>query len=153
MWISGEAARADVQAWRARSCAVLTGAGTVRADDPRLDVRLAYGPWVRQPLRVVLDPMLRARPAQGFSKATAPWCLPLPMHRRNRSTIAASNGCRAPPGAWICNAVMQRLTALEMNEVLLECGATLAGAFIASRLVDELVLYVAPRLLGRMPLR
>src|SRR5580700_5914848 len=57
-WISGEAARADVQIWRARSGAVLTGAGTVRTDDPRLDVRLAYGSWVRQPLRVLLDPML-----------------------------------------------------------------------------------------------
>ena len=53
-WISGEEARADVQEWRARSGAVLTGAGTVRADDPRLDVRLAYGSWVRQPLRVDL---------------------------------------------------------------------------------------------------
>ena len=55
IWISGEAARADVQRWRARSSAVLTGAGTVRSDDPRLDVRWVYGPWVRQPLRVVLD--------------------------------------------------------------------------------------------------
>src|SRR5271170_662446 len=58
MWISGESSRADVQQWRARSSAVLTGAGTVRIDDPRLDVRLEYGPWVRQPLKVVLDPAL-----------------------------------------------------------------------------------------------
>ena len=57
-WISSEEARADVQEWRARSGAVLTGAGTVRIDDPRLDVRLAYGSWVRQPLRVLLDPLL-----------------------------------------------------------------------------------------------
>ncbi|MDE1923017.1 MAG: bifunctional diaminohydroxyphosphoribosylaminopyrimidine deaminase/5-amino-6-(5-phosphoribosylamino)uracil reductase RibD, partial [Gammaproteobacteria bacterium] len=61
VWISGEAARLDVQEWRARSGAVLTGAGTVRVDDPRLDVRLDYGPWVRQPLRVVLDPALSLR--------------------------------------------------------------------------------------------
>ena len=58
VWISGEEARADVQEWRARSGAVLTGAGTVRTDDPRLDVRLTYGSWIRQPLRVLLDPML-----------------------------------------------------------------------------------------------
>ncbi len=58
MWISGESSRADVQQWRARSSAILTGAGTVRIDDPRLDVRLEYGPWVRQPLKVVLDPAL-----------------------------------------------------------------------------------------------
>ena len=57
-WISGTASRADVQTWRARSSAVLTGAGTVRSDDPQLNVRLNYGPWVRQPLRVVLDTML-----------------------------------------------------------------------------------------------
>src|SRR6202041_199996 len=54
VWISGEAARADVQKWRARSSAILTGAGTVRTDDPRLNVRLGYGPWIRQPLRVLL---------------------------------------------------------------------------------------------------
>jgi diaminohydroxyphosphoribosylaminopyrimidine deaminase/5-amino-6-(5-phosphoribosylamino)uracil reductase len=63
MWISGEASRADVQHWRARSSAVLTGAGTVRIDDPRLDVRLTYGSWVRQPLKVLLDPMLSCPPA------------------------------------------------------------------------------------------
>src|SRR6202142_3179317 len=62
MWISGEESRADVHKWRARSSAILTGAGTVRADDPRLDVRWNYGPWVRQPLRVVLDPAQSCAP-------------------------------------------------------------------------------------------
>src|SRR5271157_3070404 len=62
-WISNEASRADVQVWRARSSAILTGAGTVRVDDPRLNVRLAYGPWVRQPLRVLLDPALACSPS------------------------------------------------------------------------------------------
>src|SRR5579859_3980833 len=61
-WITDEASRADVQHWRARSSAILTGAGTVRADDPRLDVRLHYGPWIRQPLRVVLDPEASCAP-------------------------------------------------------------------------------------------
>ncbi|MGO9946002.1 MAG: bifunctional diaminohydroxyphosphoribosylaminopyrimidine deaminase/5-amino-6-(5-phosphoribosylamino)uracil reductase RibD [Steroidobacteraceae bacterium] len=148
MWISGEASRADVQAWRARSSAVLTGSGTVRADDPRMDVRLAYGPWVRQPLRVVLDTMLRSAPgarifkgdgALVFAAADAP--------QKSLDNCRIERVPRAAGGLDL-NAVMQRLTALEMNEVLLECGATLAGAFIASRLVDELVLYVAPRLLG-----
>jgi len=57
-WITGEAARADVQHWRARSSAICVGVGTVRADDPRLNVRLTYGPWVRQPLRILLDSRL-----------------------------------------------------------------------------------------------
>jgi diaminohydroxyphosphoribosylaminopyrimidine deaminase/5-amino-6-(5-phosphoribosylamino)uracil reductase len=148
MWISGEASRADVQAWRARSSAVLTGSGTVRADDPRMDVRLAYGPWVRQPLRVVLDTSLRSAPgarifkgdgALVFATADAP--------QKSLDNCRIERVPRAAGGVDL-NAVMQHLTALEMNEVLLECGATLAGAFIASRLVDELVLYVAPRLLG-----
>ncbi len=148
MWISGEAARADVQAWRARSSAVLTGSGTVRADDPRMNVRLAYGPWVRQPLRVVLDTTLRSAPgariftgdgALVFAAADAP--------QKSLDNCRIERVPRAAGGLDL-NAVMQRLTALEMNEVLLECGATLAGAFIAGRLVDELVLYVAPRLLG-----
>src|ERR1700691_3655681 len=60
-WISGEESREDVQRLRARSSAVLTGAGTVRADDPRLNVRLDYGSWVRQSLRVLLDPALSCR--------------------------------------------------------------------------------------------
>jgi diaminohydroxyphosphoribosylaminopyrimidine deaminase/5-amino-6-(5-phosphoribosylamino)uracil reductase len=148
MWISGEASRADVQTWRARSSAVLTGAGTVRSDDPQLNVRLSYGPWVRQPLRVVLDTMLtsprRARifntdGAMVFAAAEAPLgsFKDLTVERIPRGD-----------GGLDLNAVMQNLTAREVNEVLLECGPTLAGAFIAEQLVDELVLYVAPKLLG-----
>jgi diaminohydroxyphosphoribosylaminopyrimidine deaminase/5-amino-6-(5-phosphoribosylamino)uracil reductase len=148
LWISGEASRADVQVWRARSSAVLTGSGTVRADDPRMDVRLAYGPWVRQPLRVVLDTTLRSAPgarifkgdgALVFAAADAP--------QKSLDNLPIERVPRAAGGLDL-HAVMQRLATLEMNEVLLECGPTLAGAFFASRLVDELVLYVAPQLLG-----
>jgi diaminohydroxyphosphoribosylaminopyrimidine deaminase / 5-amino-6-(5-phosphoribosylamino)uracil reductase len=148
LWISGEASRADVQVWRARSSAVLTGSGTVRADDPRMDVRLAYGPWVRQPLRVVLDTTLRSAPgarifkgdgALVFAAADAP--------QKSLDNLPIERVPRAAGGLDL-HAVMQRLSTLEMNEVLLECGPTLAGAFFASRLVDELVLYVAPQLLG-----
>jgi len=148
LWISGEASRADVQNWRARSSAVLTGSGTVRADDPRLNVRLTYGPWVRQPLRVVLDSLLRCAPsakifsgggALVFAAADAP-----PQPRADLRVERVPRG----PGGLDLHAIMQRLAALEVNELLLECGATLAGAFIAAQLVDELVLYVAPKLLG-----
>jgi diaminohydroxyphosphoribosylaminopyrimidine deaminase/5-amino-6-(5-phosphoribosylamino)uracil reductase len=149
VWISSEASRADVQAWRARSGAILTGAGTVRADDPRLDVRLAYGSWVRQPLRILLDPMLSCSTgaklflgegALVFAAADAPV-------RLNPSSARVERLPRAAGGLDL-RAVVGRLAELEVNELLVECGPRLAGAFILSHLVDELVLYIAPTLLG-----
>jgi diaminohydroxyphosphoribosylaminopyrimidine deaminase/5-amino-6-(5-phosphoribosylamino)uracil reductase len=148
LWISGEAARADVQVWRARSSAVLTGSGTVSADDPRMDVRLAYGPWVRQPLRVVLDTTLRCAPGARIFKGDGALVFAAADAAQNSLDKVQIERVPRAAGGLDLDAVMQRLSALEMNEVLLECGATLAGAFLASRLVDELVLYVAPRLLG-----
>jgi diaminohydroxyphosphoribosylaminopyrimidine deaminase / 5-amino-6-(5-phosphoribosylamino)uracil reductase len=147
-WISGEAARADVQVWRARSGAVLTGAGTVRSDDPRLDVRLAYGSWVRQPLRVLLDPMLscpvgaKLFHGQGALVFAAP---DAPVRPQDSATVE-----RLPraAGGLDLHTVIRRLTELEINELLVECGPRLAGSFILANLVDELVLYVAPALLG-----
>jgi diaminohydroxyphosphoribosylaminopyrimidine deaminase/5-amino-6-(5-phosphoribosylamino)uracil reductase len=146
-WITGGAAREDVQRWRAQSSAVLTGAGTVRSDDPRLDVRLAYGPWVRQPLRVVLDPGRTCAPAarifEGggalvFAAADAPdGAGPAPVERVARA-----------PGGLDLDAVLARLAARAANEVLVECGARLAASFLRAGLVDELLLYVAPSLLG-----
>jgi diaminohydroxyphosphoribosylaminopyrimidine deaminase/5-amino-6-(5-phosphoribosylamino)uracil reductase len=148
LWISGEASRADVQIWRARSSAVLTGSGTVRADDPRLNVRLQYGAWVRQPLRVVLDTMLRCAPgAKIFSGDGALVFAAADAPLKSHNDLRVERMPRAEGGLDL-RAVMQRLTALEVNELLLECGATLAGAFIAAQLVDELILYVAPKLLG-----
>jgi diaminohydroxyphosphoribosylaminopyrimidine deaminase/5-amino-6-(5-phosphoribosylamino)uracil reductase len=147
-WISGEASRADVQVWRARSSAVLTGSGTVRADDPRLDVRLQYGPWVRQPLRVVLDTMLACSPSakvfngQGALVFAAPEA-PL----GSRTDLNIERVARSETGLDLPQ-VVRRLAEREVNELLLECGPTLAGAFLSAQLVDELVLYVAPKLLG-----
>jgi diaminohydroxyphosphoribosylaminopyrimidine deaminase/5-amino-6-(5-phosphoribosylamino)uracil reductase len=148
-WISGEAARADVQQWRARSSAVLTGAGTVRADDPRLDVRLDYGPWVRQPLRVLLDSTLAcAADAKIFRGDGA-------VVFAAEETAAASGAAarrveRVPrAGAGLdLDAVLKRLTDHAVNELLVECGPRLAAGFLASMRVDELILYVAPSFLG-----
>jgi diaminohydroxyphosphoribosylaminopyrimidine deaminase/5-amino-6-(5-phosphoribosylamino)uracil reductase len=148
LWISGEESRADVQKWRARSSAVLTGAGTVRNDDPQLNVRLNYGPWVRQPLRVVLDTSLHtSRSARIYRDADALiFAAPeapigdfkdLKVERIPRGT-----------GGLDLDAAIRNLTAREVNELLIECGPTLAGAFIVRRLVDEWILYVAPKLLG-----
>jgi len=159
-WISGEAAREDVQHWRARSSAILTGTGTVLADDPRLDVRLpgATDGERRQPLRVVLDSSLRTPPeARLFSVAgevlivTAvpatdprwePRCAALAARGARIETLPAVNE-RVP-----LPAVLDRLGELETNELQVEAGPTLAGELLRQGLADELLLYLAPKLLG-----
>lgn len=150
-WITSEAARRDVQRLRARSSAILTGVGTVLADDPRLDVRLPGA--TRQPLRVVLDPRLEtpasARVLQPpgdvlvlASEAGAPGAAAL------EATGARVEVLPGDPSALDLEAVLARLAELEVNEVHAECGATLAGALLNASLVDELVVYLAPVLLG-----
>lgn len=159
LWITGEAARADVQRWRARSSAVLTGAGTVRIDDPQLNVRLAYGPWIRQPLRVVLDPDLScAATSQVFAgdhamvfAAERP-DLTLDHRAADRpelldSRIPIVRVPRAERGLDL-RSVIHRLTALQINELWVECGPRLAAGFLEADLVDQLILYVAPAFLG-----
>jgi diaminohydroxyphosphoribosylaminopyrimidine deaminase/5-amino-6-(5-phosphoribosylamino)uracil reductase len=148
LWISGEAARADVQKWRARSGAVLTGAGTVRADDPRLDVRLAYGPWIRQPLRVLLDPMLSCAATAKLFQGEGALVFAAPDAPVRAQQYARVERLPRAAGGLDLRAVIGRLTQLEVNELWVECGPRLAGAFILAKLVDELVLYVAPTLLG-----
>jgi diaminohydroxyphosphoribosylaminopyrimidine deaminase/5-amino-6-(5-phosphoribosylamino)uracil reductase len=154
-WITGKAARQDAQRYRARSSAVLTGIDTVLADDPALNVRLPDAD--RQPLRVVLDSTLRLPPgARLIEREGAPLVFTAP------ETLAASparagleaRGVRIEavpvesPGRLSLAAVLRRLAELECNEIWVEAGAKLAGAFLAAGLVDELIVYVAPRLLG-----
>jgi len=146
-WITGEASRADVQTWRARSSAVLTGAGTVRTDDPRLDVRLVYGPWVRQPLRVVLDPQLSCAPDSRIFQGGALLFAAPDAPRRADASIEIERVPRAGRGLDL-NAIVARLTAREINELWVECGPRLAAGFLEADLVDELIVYVAPTLLG-----
>ena len=153
-WITGEAARADVQHWRARSSAVMTGVGTVLADDPRLDVRLApekpeEEPW--QPLRVILDTRLRT-PADSRLFATGGEVL-IMTEDAGRGAAFAEMGVAvetvpAAGGRLDLAAVIDRLGELESNEVLVEAGPTLSGELLRQGLVDELLLYVAPKLLG-----
>jgi diaminohydroxyphosphoribosylaminopyrimidine deaminase / 5-amino-6-(5-phosphoribosylamino)uracil reductase len=152
-WISGEASRADVQHWRARSSAVLTGAGTVRSDDPRLDVRLAYGPWVRQPQRVVLDAAFSASPEARIFACAGALVLAAADAPRAAGDALAARGVevlRMPAAGRRLDlaAVLAHLAARETNELLVECGPRLAGALLEAGLVDELILYVAPILLG-----
>ena len=147
-WITGEAARRDVQYWRARSSAVLTGIGTVLADDPRLSVRPG-GDGVRQPLRVILDSGLRTPPgARVFDGAAAQgvWIFTATTDPERIAALAA-RGARIEQTMDLAQ-VMTRLGKAGVNELLVEAGATLAGALIEQQCVDELLLYVAPVVLG-----
>jgi diaminohydroxyphosphoribosylaminopyrimidine deaminase/5-amino-6-(5-phosphoribosylamino)uracil reductase len=148
LWISGEASRTDVQHWRARSGAILTGAGTVRVDDPRLDVRLTYGSWVRQPLRVLLDPMLSVAAGAKLFDGEGALVFAAPDAPERSHPPARIERLPRAAGGLDLRAVMARLGELEINELWAECGPRLAGSLIQSQLVDELVLYVAPTLLG-----
>jgi diaminohydroxyphosphoribosylaminopyrimidine deaminase/5-amino-6-(5-phosphoribosylamino)uracil reductase len=149
-WISGEAARADVHRWRARAGALLTASGTVLADDPQLTVRLVPGAEFEPPLRVVLDVGLATPARSRVLDAAAPTLffhapdvkLSDTFRARDRVAVAAHKGQLDLP------AVLQELARRGINEVQVEAGATLAGALLRADLVDELLLYVAPRLLG-----
>ncbi len=152
-WITGEAAREDVQRWRARSSAILTGIGTVLADDPRLSVRAA-GPAVRQPLRVILDNALRTPPGARIFADTAErgvWIFTTTGDPQRIMALEARGARVEQIGDTAPLALAQVLRVLGkagVNEVLVEAGATLAGALIEQRCVDELLLYVAPLVLG-----
>ena len=149
-WISSQASRRDVQTWRARSSAILTGIGTVLADDPSMNVRLEGAG--RQPLRVVADSSWRipvksrilaelntalvagdrAQPIPPALVDAGVHCLPLP----------------ARDGRLALKPLMSALAEMEINEVQVEAGAILCGALLKEQLVDELLIYQAPVLLG-----
>jgi diaminohydroxyphosphoribosylaminopyrimidine deaminase / 5-amino-6-(5-phosphoribosylamino)uracil reductase len=154
-WITGEAAREDVQLWRARSSALLTGVATVLADDPRLDVRLRTGSS-RQPLRVVLDSRLRTPTgARLFASVGAVWIFTASADSARRAALEARGAhieqidvAQDDAGRLDLRRVLARLAQTEVNELHVEAGATLAGQLIREGLADELLVYVAPVLLG-----
>lgn len=148
-WISGEASRHDVQLWRARAGAILTGAGTVLADDPSLTVRLDDDTPVVPPLRVVLDPGLATVARGRVREGDAPTLyIHAPDAKLPRGLTAQVASAPVKGGLFDLAAVLKLLAARDVNEVQIEAGATLAGAFMAAGLVDEILLYVAPVLLG-----
>ena len=151
-WITGASARQDVQRLRGRSSAIITGIGSVQLDDPALTVRTlideqAEASHYRQPIRCVLD-------ATGKMSATAN------ILKQPGRTLWFTQGERSMPGAEVISAevldgkidLSWLLTFLaeteQCNEVLVETGAQLAGSFIEQNLVDELIVYMAPTLLG-----
>ncbi len=149
-WISSAESRADVQNWRARSSAIMTGIGTVLADDPSLTVRLEEDS--RQPLRVIVDSNWRTPPAArtiglegnviiaGCEDKSIPSALGdsqaelLPLPRDN--------------GKVCLHSLMKALSERSVNEIQVEAGGTLAGSLIEEKLVDEVLIYQAPVILG-----
>lgn len=148
-WITGAAARADVQHWRARSGAILTGADTVLADDPALTVRLDPEVEVVPPLRVVLDTQLRSLAAGQVRDGSAP---ALYLHGpQARVPVGIQAEFAALPlrdGHVDLDAALALLGERGINEVQVEAGPALCGALLRAGRVDELLLYQAPLLLG-----
>lgn len=161
-WITGPQARADVQRLRARSSAVLTGIGTVLADDPSMNVRLSQdqlglpeGTELRQPTRIVLDTQARMSPKARMLKVPGATHV-MVGETATATTVQALRDAGATVERWPLGEsgrlewreIMAALTQAQCNEVLLECGPTLAGSALQAGLVDELVIYQAPKLLG-----
>ena len=179
-WITSAAARADGHAWRARACAILTGIGTVRDDDPQLTVRdlpggdgVQIGQSIRQPLRVLIDSRLEVDPgaklvrAGGLLLAHAleeDWLVAGPLAEKARllqdhgvelwssPTLSASSfsasASLAPPGKVDLGALLAELARRGVNELHVEAGAGLNGSLVREAHVDELLVYLAPALLG-----
>jgi len=150
-WITSEPSRRDVQRWRARSDAILTGVGTVRADNPRMtvwDIELKH-----QPLRVIADSSFRIDPGSRIldpaDTALVVGCTPGP---RSEALEAAGVECLVVDddgsGRVSLPALLHTLADRMINEVQVEAGAMLCGALLESNLVDEILIYQAPCLLG-----
>ncbi|MBK6971551.1 MAG: bifunctional diaminohydroxyphosphoribosylaminopyrimidine deaminase/5-amino-6-(5-phosphoribosylamino)uracil reductase RibD [Sterolibacteriaceae bacterium] len=153
-WITGEQARRDGHAWRARSCAVLTGIGTVRDDDPQMTVR--HVETTRQPLRVVVDSRLEtplsARVLDGASN-DAPVLIACAIEDPARSAALRARGAQVvllpnSAGKVELVALLAELARRGINEVLAEAGFKLNGSLLREDCVDELLLYLAPCLIG-----
>jgi len=161
-WITGEAARQDVQRLRARSDAIVTGIGTVLADDPSMNVRIGsealHGmeseAYRLQPLRVVLDPALQISPAARLlhlpGRALVVGGEAAPVGRLEVLQGAGVEVEQLPGevGKIDLDALLRSLAGRQVNEVLIEAGPTLAGAALQVGVVDELIIYTAPHVMG-----
>ena len=150
-WITSEEARRDGHAWRARACAVLTGIGTVRADNPQLDVRLVE--TTRQPLRVLVDSRLEVNPAARLFDAKGQVLVATASTDRDRQAALKERGAEIAElpnaqGKVDLPALMQELARRHVNEVHVEAGFRLNGSLVEAGVIDELLVYLAPMLIG-----
>ncbi|KAA3628881.1 MAG: bifunctional diaminohydroxyphosphoribosylaminopyrimidine deaminase/5-amino-6-(5-phosphoribosylamino)uracil reductase RibD [Proteobacteria bacterium] len=151
-WITGAAARADVHRLRARSSAMLTGIGTVLADNPALTARIDDGP-VLQPLRVLLDPYLSTPTTAQLLKEPGLTLIVCSQEEADAAAELRAAGAEVVclpgrPGTIDLPGLMDLLGQREINEVLVETGAVLSGAVLRAGLIDELIVYLAPHLMG-----
>lgn len=151
-WITGEAARTDGHAWRARACAVLTGIGTVLEDDPQLDVRLVETP--RQPTLVVVDSRLETPPQAALFKPARPvWIYHAQGASVRRDALQSAGAmtmeCPDTHHKVDLQHMLQDLGQREINEVHVEAGHKLNASLLKAGLVDELLVYLAPLLIGQ----
>ncbi len=149
-WVTGSAARADVQYWRARSDAIVTGVGSVIADDPLLTVRDPAFAHALAPLRVVLDSYGRTPSGAQILQGNAPTLL---IHQQGYGDSELASGAHIqqlhlPDGPRDVLGVLTELAQQGCNEVLIEAGPAVVGSFFAAGLWDEWIAYVAPKLLG-----
>lgn len=152
-WITGAAARADGHAWRARACAILTGIGTVREDDPQLTVREVETP--RQPLRVLIDSRLEVPLTAKLLEGAPPlvFCARIDDTNAARAEALAARGVEIvelanESGKVDLPAMLKALGARGINELHVEAGHKLNGSLLREGCVDELLVYLAPSLLG-----
>ena len=151
-WITEPAAREDVQRWRARSSAILTGVSTILMDDPSLNVRLSDVEHL-QPLRVVLDSTLRMPPTAQMLRLSGKTLVVTVADDNEQAQKLREAGAEIlfldkKSKTINLKLLMTQLAAREINELHVEAGATLCGAFLKTGLVDELVLYMAPHIMG-----
>ena len=153
-WITSAAARADVQRLRAASGAIVTGVGTVADDDPSLTLRdERFDTAGQQPLRVILDTHLRTPSSSKIFRQAGDTLIFTASRDRQLADALIASGATIEPCPQRAvgldlQAVLARLAAREVNEVLVEAGPRVVGAFIEQRLFDEIVVYIAPKLLG-----
>jgi len=161
-WITGEAARLDVQHWRAQSCAIITGSGTLLADNPSMTVRLPH--MLRQPLRVIVDSRLQTPPDCQMLSANmlpaSPVLIAYASDAQHKIAALTAAGAEllylpdvetpntASSGRVDLRALLHQLAARGVNEVWVEAGQGLNGALLAAGLIDEFVFYYAPKLMG-----
>jgi diaminohydroxyphosphoribosylaminopyrimidine deaminase/5-amino-6-(5-phosphoribosylamino)uracil reductase len=150
-WITGTEARADGHAWRARACAILTGIGTVMADDPQLNVRGIE--TTRQPRRVIVDSKLEIAPDAKVLAGAASWIVAAIAHPAREAALreAGHEVIMLPnaSGKVDLPGLMRELGRREINELHVEAGSKLNGSLIREGCVDELLVYLAPSLIGQ----